>query len=154
MLKTQICVTRPQCVNYPACNAHEPYCHLWPVCLYRIFLHYTINSNIFGKKCKSNGKDHPCTGTEALYRPYGPQGEQRYSCTLSLPMALEGVRGSASRAGRFLPLGKTRYSLYRRLGGPQGRSGQVRKISPTTGIRYPDRPARSQSLYRLSYPGP
>jgi len=27
--------------------------------------------------------------------------------------------------------GKTWYQLYRRLGGPQGRSGQVRKISPT-----------------------
>jgi hypothetical protein len=38
------------------------------------------------------------------------------------------------------------------LGGPQGRSGQVQKISPHTGIRSPDRPARSQSLYRLSYP--
>ena len=30
----------------------------------------------------------------------------------------------------------------------------LRKISPPTGIRSPDRPARSQSLYRLSYPGP
>ena len=29
-----------------------------------------------------------------------------------------------------LPPGKTRYPLYRRLGGPQGRSGRVRKISP------------------------
>jgi hypothetical protein len=28
----------------------------------------------------------------------------------------------------------------------------VRKISPPIGIRSPDRPARSQSLYRLSYP--
>ena len=28
-----------------------------------------------------------------------------------------------------LPSAKTRYSLYRRLGGPQGRYGQVRKIS-------------------------
>jgi hypothetical protein len=44
--------------------------------------------------------------------------------------ALEGVEGSASRPGRSLPPGKTRYPLYRRLGGPQGRSGQVRKISP------------------------
>ena len=68
--------------------------------------------------------------------------------------ALEGVRGSASRPGRSLPPGKTRYPLYRRLGGPQGRSGQVRKISPLTGIRSPDRSARSQSLYRLSCPGP
>ena len=53
-----------------------------------------------------------------------------------------------------LPPGKTRYPLYSRLGGPQGRPGRVRKISPPTGIRSPDRPARSESLYRLSYPGP
>jgi hypothetical protein len=66
--------------------------------------------------------------------------------------ALEGGEGSASRPGRFLPPGKTRYPLYRRLDGPQGRSGRVRKISPPTGIRSPDRPARSHSLYRLSYP--
>jgi hypothetical protein len=52
-----------------------------------------------------------------------------YSSTLSWPKALEGGEGSASRPGRFLPPGKTRYLLYRRLGGPQGRSGQVRKIS-------------------------
>jgi hypothetical protein len=29
-----------------------------------------------------------------------------------------------------LPLGKNRYPLYSRLGGPQGRSERVRKISP------------------------
>jgi hypothetical protein len=34
----------------------------------------------------------------------------------------------------FTPPGKTRYPLYRRLAGPQGRSGQVRKISPPTGF--------------------
>jgi len=44
--------------------------------------------------------------------------------------ALEGGEGSASRPGRSLPPGKTRYPLYRRLGGPQGRSRQVPKISP------------------------
>jgi len=33
----------------------------------------------------------------------------------------------------FTP-GKSRYPLYRRLGGPQGRSGQVRKISPPAGF--------------------
>jgi len=38
--------------------------------------------------------------------------------------------GSASRPGGTLRPGKTRYPLYRRLGGPQGRSGLVRKISP------------------------
>ena len=48
--------------------------------------------------------------------------------------ALEGGEGSALRLGRSLPLGKTQYSLYRRLGGPQGQSGQVRKISPPPGF--------------------
>ena len=74
----------------------------------------------------------------------GPYGEYRYSSTLFLASALEGGEGSASRPGRTLPSGKSRYPLYRRLGGPQGRSGQVRKISPPTGIRFPDRPARRQ----------
>ena len=51
-----------------------------------------------------------------------------------MTMALEGGDGSASRSGRSLPPGKTRYPLYRRLGGPQGQSGQVRKISPPLGF--------------------
>ena len=51
-----------------------------------------------------------------------------------MTMAVEGVEGSASCPGRFLPPGKTWYPLYTRLGGPQGRSGQVRKISPTLGF--------------------
>jgi hypothetical protein len=41
-----------------------------------------------------------------------------------------GYEGSESRPGWSLPPRNTRYPLYRRLGGPQGRSGQVRKISP------------------------
>jgi hypothetical protein len=41
-----------------------------------------------------------------------------------------------------LPPGMTRYPLYRRLGGPQGRSGRVLKTSPPTEIRFPDCPAR------------
>jgi hypothetical protein len=53
-----------------------------------------------------------------------------------------------------LPQGKTRYPLYSRLGGPQSQYGRVRKISPHNGIRSPDRPARSETLYRLSYCGP
>jgi hypothetical protein len=42
--------------------------------------------------------------------------------------------GSASRPDHSLPPGKTRYLLYKRLGGPQDRSGQVRKISPPPGF--------------------
>ena len=62
--------------------------------------------------------------------------------------------GGQRHAPAALPPGKTRYASYRWLGGPMCRSGQVRKISPLTGIRCPDRPARSESLYRLSYSGP
>jgi hypothetical protein len=40
---------------------------------------------------------------------------------------------------------------YRRLSGPQDRFGRVKKISPPTGIRSPYLPARSVSLYRLSW---
>ena len=61
------------------------------------------------------------------------------------------MRGQRQAPAAVYPPGKTRYPLYRRVGGPQGRSGQVRKFSPPTGIRSPDRPARSESLYLLSY---
>jgi hypothetical protein len=61
--------------------------------------------------------------------PFGKQ----YSSTLSLTSALDGV-GVQSHAPPALPPGKTRYPLYRRLGGPHGRSGRLRKISPPPGF--------------------
>ena len=36
--------------NYPACNAHAPYCQLWHGPLYNIFPHYLIKGMILGKK--------------------------------------------------------------------------------------------------------
>ena len=42
--------------------------------------------------------------------------------------------GGQHHAPAALPTGKTQYPLYRRLGRPQGRSGQVQKISPTPGF--------------------
>jgi hypothetical protein len=42
-----------------------------------------------------------------------------------LSTVLEGREGSASRPGRSLSPGTIRYSSYRRLGGPQGRSGHL-----------------------------
>jgi hypothetical protein len=44
-----------------------------------------------------------------------------------------GVGGQRHAPAALLPR-KTRYPLYRRLGGPQGRSGRVRKISPQPGF--------------------
>jgi hypothetical protein len=42
--------------------------------------------------------------------------------------------GDQRQALAALPPGKTRYPLYRRLGGPQDRSGRVWKISPPRGF--------------------
>ena len=57
---------------------------------------------------------------------------------------------SAARPGRTLPPGKTRYPFYRRLGGPQGRSGRAENLVHT-GIRSRTVQPVVQSLYRLSY---
>jgi hypothetical protein len=42
--------------------------------------------------------------------------------------------GDQQYAPAVLHPGKARYPFYRRLGRPQGRSGQVRKISPQPGV--------------------
>jgi len=72
-------------------------------------------------------KVHPRTGHE------GPEGEQMYSSTLPSTSAPDGV-GGQRHAPAALPPGKSRYPLYRGLGGPQGRSGRVRKILPPPGF--------------------
>jgi hypothetical protein len=46
-----------------------------------------------------------------------------------LTSALDGDGWSTTRSGRFTRGKETRYPLYRRLGGPQGRSGRVWKIT-------------------------
>jgi hypothetical protein len=52
-----------------------------------------------------------------------------YTSTLTSTSALDGVGWSTPRHSRFTP-GKDTVPLYRRLVGPQGRSGRVWKISP------------------------
>jgi hypothetical protein len=94
---------------------------------------------------KGKGKGHPRTGHK------GTEGEYRYSYTLSLTSALDGVGGHHTLAA--LPPGKTRYPLYRGLDGPQGQSGRMWKTTPHTRIQSTDHPAHIESLYRLSYPG-
>jgi len=42
--------------------------------------------------------------------------------------------GSQHLVPDALPLGKTRYPMYRRLGGPQGWSGWMQKILPPLGF--------------------
>ena len=87
----------------------------------------------------------PVTG---LVWPRGWAEVQLYS---SMTAALEGGEWSAARPGRTLPPGKTRYPLYRRLRGPQGRYGWAENFVPT-GIRSRTVQPIAQSLYRLSHP--
>ena len=37
-------------LSYPACSAHAPYCHLWPVRPYNIFPHCLMKDMTFEKK--------------------------------------------------------------------------------------------------------
>ena len=61
------------------------------------------------------------------------RGSRCIALLLLQPQHQVGV-GSQRHAPAALPPGKTRYPLYRRLGGPQGRSGWMRKISPPPGF--------------------
>jgi hypothetical protein len=71
------------------------------------------------------GKGHPTTGHQ----------EPRVGVVIVLLILdLDARRGGQHHAPAALPLGKTRYPLYRRLGGPQGWSGRVRKILPPPGF--------------------
>jgi hypothetical protein len=53
---------------------------------------------------------------------------QRVGRGIALLFHEEGDEWSAARLGRTLLPGKTWYPLYRRLGGPQGRSGQAENL--------------------------
>jgi hypothetical protein len=93
-------------------------------------------------------KGHPITCQT------GTEGEKRHSSTLSSTWTLDRGGWSTPRPGCFTPGKETRYQLYRRMGGPQGRPVRVRKNLFPLGIRNPDHPASSKSLYRLSYACP
>jgi hypothetical protein len=88
--------------------------------------------------------------------PLHAWGKRRYSSYSFSTSALDRCEWSASRTGRVLPRRKNpRYALYRRLGGPQNRSGHRgyrKNLLPLPGIepRSPGRPIRSQTLYWLN----
>ena len=73
------------------------------------------------------GKGQPITDHK------GPEVEYSYTSTLSLTSALDGMGCQHHATAALLP-GKTRYPLHRRLGEPQGRSVQGRKIPLTPGF--------------------
>ena len=84
---------------------------------------------------KVNDKVHPRTGHE------GPQGKLGTALLFNFRVCL------APRPDRFTPGNDNWYALYSWLGATHGWSVRVREVSSPTGIRSPDRPARSESLY-------
>ena len=83
-------------------------------------------------------------------RPRRPRG---YSSTLSWPRHIDGCGWSAPRPGRFTP-GKDPVPIVQEAGWAPGPLWTGAENVAHTGIRSSDRPARSESLYRLSYPSP
>jgi hypothetical protein len=78
--------------------------------------HVSMNCFYIGTVCLIAGHEGPEGGV----------GVYLYSFVTS---ALEGDGWSAPRPGRFTP-GKDPVLIVQGVGGPQGRSGRVRKISP------------------------
>ena len=72
------------------------------------------------------------SGTAHIYtQQYTEYKERNIYNNHKIEHALEGCECSAARPGRTLPPGNTRYPLYRRLGGPQSRSGRGENLVPT-----------------------
>jgi len=57
------------------------------------------------------------------------------------------------RPGQFSPGKETRYAFYRSTGWTQEQVLTGAENIAPTGVRFPDRAARSESLYRLRFPG-
>jgi hypothetical protein len=75
-------------------------------------------------------------------------GEHRYSSTLSLTSALDGVSRHRHAPSVLPPVPIVQEAGW--VPGPVWTGAE--NLAPT-GIRSPDRPSRSESLYRLSYRG-
>jgi hypothetical protein len=83
--------------------------------------------------------NHCATAYPLLHRKFkihlitcseGTEWEHMCSYTFALTSVLDGDGWSTPRPDHFIPVVETRYILYRRLGGSQGRSERMRKISP------------------------
>ena len=85
--------------------------------------HLTVASCWFSVSLHEICKGHSRTNHE------DPNGKYRYTSIRSLTSAVDGGGWLTLHFGRLTPGKETRYQLYRRLGGPQGQSGRVQKIS-------------------------
>jgi len=95
----------------------------------------------------NKGKGHHCTGRTA----------HRGSRGIALPFHDHGTRRgdcSASRSGRSLPPGKDPVPIVQEAGWAPGPVWTGAENLAPTGIRSPDRPARSTVAIPTALPGP
>jgi hypothetical protein len=88
---------------------------------------------IKGCKASNDESDYHSKGKGKVRTSHkGPKGEQRYTSTPSLTLALDG--GWSTPCPAPLPLERPGTHCIGGLGGPQERSGQVRKILSPPGL--------------------
>jgi hypothetical protein len=83
----------------------------------------------------------------------GPEGKYRYSYILSLTLTLHASGWSTPRPGRFTPCNDP-LPIVQEAGWVSGPVWTGAENLAPTGIRSPDRLARTECLYWLSYLGP
>jgi hypothetical protein len=94
------------------------------------------------------------TTVKVKHSRYRPDLAQKVDRCITLPFVtstLEGGGWSAPHPGRFTP-GKDKVPIVQEVGWAPGLVWTCANNRTAAGIRSPDRPVRSQSLYRLSYP--
>jgi hypothetical protein len=95
-----------------------------------------------------NSQVHPRTVHE------GPEEEQWYSSTLSLTSVLHGIEVVNSRPRQLYPRKRDPVRTLQKAGWAPGPVWTDAENLASSGIPFPDRYARGESLYRLSHPDP
>ena len=88
------------------------------------------------EKERENGR-WPLVKVKVKWSRYRPGVAQRVGRRIALLFNDRDTRSGWVVSSAFRPQftpGKTRYPLYRRLGGPQGRSGRTENLVPTRGV--------------------
>ena len=96
-----------------------------PDVVFQIFLGLKISGHIMTQHLTQLSKGKVPLLQERLL----PRRWVKVQLYSSITTAVEGGGCSATRSGRNLHPGKTRYPLYRRLDGPQGRSGRSENLA-------------------------
>jgi hypothetical protein len=95
-------------------------------------------------KGKGKGKFHSKTG-------HGGPNEKRYNSILSLTSTLDGVGGQRRAQTALPPRERDPVPILYEAGWTSGPVWTGAENNASTGIRSPDCPARSESLYRPRY---